>query len=204
MKRYAFAFALFVAACGGRQHGPTLRASDYPGELVSSEQITTNVLMRQQITARFGERETTFDAVVQVQGGVVTVVGLTPFGTRAFSIVQRGRAIEFESFTDEPLPFPPEFILLDVHRTFFVTPAGEAPSDGERRSERGGEEVVESYSEGRLVRRSFRRLDGRPAGLITVTYEGGFAMPNAPATVHFENAWFGYSLVIRTVESTAL
>ena len=60
-----------------------------------------------------------------------------------------------------------------------------------------------------LTERQFTRLDGAPAGTITVRYGEGLA-PGAPHTARppdettFENGWFGYTGRVRTLSWEAL
>ena len=154
--------------------------------------------MRQHIVARPGEEEVSFDAVVQHHEGTLTLLGLTPFGTRAFLLRQRGTEVEFTSYIPRELPFPPRYMLLDVHRALFIGVPGAPHPDGIHTGTRDGEEIREAWSGGRLRERTFRRLDGSPPGVITVRYEGGM-MPGHPVEhMTYENGWFGYSLAVTT------
>lgn len=155
-------------------------------------------MIRQHIVARPGEDEVSFDAVVQHHEGTLTLLGLTPFGTRAFLLQQRGTEVEFTSYIPRELPFPPRYMLLDVHRAFLIGLPGAPHPDGTHAGTRDGEEIREVWSGGRLRERTFRRLDGSPPGVITARYEGGMA-PGRPAEhMTYENGWFGYRLIVTT------
>lgn len=192
-----------LAACAPRPHGPP--SAPPPGVLVSTRDIPGDFFFRQRVSARYPGREMSFDAVLQKQGDTLTLVGLTPFGTRAFVLQQRGTDVQFTAEMPDVLPFPPRYVLLDVHRTFFMTLAPTPAPDGERTGAREGEELRERWSDGHLTQRSFRRLDGAPPGLVEVRYgDDGMEGLRPPRTIELRNGWFGYALTITTLEQRAL
>ena len=135
--------------------------------LIDSTALPDGMFLRQRIDARFGERTMSFSAVLQVDGGVLSLLALTPYGTRAFLIEQVGQSLRFTRYVDRELPFPPRFILLDVHRALFTGMGHAAPAgDGERSFERDGERITERWRAGKLIERRFERLDRKPAGVI--------------------------------------
>lgn len=202
----ALAAAVIVLAwgCHPPRRSMPMGDHDYPGELVSTDEISGEWVLQQRIDARFGERGGGFEAVLQRRGDALTLVGMTPFRTRAFVMVQRGVRTEFTSYMPQALPFPPRAMLLDAHRVLFMTLPGDGPADGERRGVRAGEEIREVWSGGRLRERHFRRLDGSPPGSIDVEYEGGMAGREVPRTVRLRNGWYGYELTITTLSRTDL
>lgn len=194
----------WLGACHPAPRGGAMGEREYPGELVPTSEIQGDFVLQQRVHARFQGREGGFEAVLQHQGDALTLVGMTPFHTRAFVMVQRGVQTEFTSHLPEAVPFPPRAMLLDAHRVLFMSAPGASPADGERRGVRAGEEIREVWAGGRLRERHFRRLDGRPAGSIDVEYEGGMAGREVPRTVHLRNGWYGYELTITTLSQTAL
>ena len=192
------ALAFFLpAACHPRPDLPRVLHA-YPGSLVPSGAIPGDFVIRQHIVARPGDDEISFDAVVQHHDGTLTLLGLTPFGTRAFLLQQQGTEVEFTSYIPHELPFPPRYMLFDVHRALFIGVPGAPHPDGAHVGMRDGEEIREVWSGGRLRERTFRRLDGSPPGVITARYEGGMA-PGRPAEhITYENGWFGYRLIVTT------
>lgn len=190
--------ALLLAACHPRPHDPrVLRA--YPGSLVPSTEIPGAFVLRQHVVAQPEGEEVSFDAVLQNHAGTFTLLGLTPFGTRAFLMQQRGTEVEFTSFVPRDLPFPPRYMLLDVHRALFIgLPSAPLP-DGPHTGIRDGEEIRELWAAGRLRERTFRRLDGAPPGVITARYEGGMIPGRPPERIEYHNGWFGYRLTVSTV-----
>lgn len=203
MRAGRVATAVLAAALGcaadrsGRDAG--LR---YPGELVPTTEISERFLARQRVTAEHPEGRSSFEAVLQSHGGELTLIGLTPFGTRAFVLRQRGTQVSFDVQVEQALermPFPPRYVLLDVHRTFFIGVPGAPLADGEHTHERAGEVIVERWESGRLHRRTFRRASGGPAGEIEIVYTGGMAPGEMPETIELRNGWFGYRLTIETL-----
>lgn len=185
----------------GDAEGAPLR---YPGELIPAEELGPDFLARQRLSGRHGEQDFRFEAVMQLREGVLTVLGLTPFGSKAFVLTQRGSEVEFQAFVDRELPFPPEYILQDIHRTWFWharLPWGDRPPSEERpQAEVADERVSEVWTGGELVRRSFERLDGSPPGLLRIDYVGGHRSGRPASKVVLDNGWFGYRLEIETIE----
>jgi hypothetical protein len=180
---------------------PPLDERDYPGELRDPSGLEGAFLLRQRIEASFISGTSRFEAVLQKQGPTLLVLGLTPFGTKAFVVTQRGAGVTAETYPGAELPFPPRFLMLDVHRAYFPPPAaGAAPVDGERTTTWAGEEVVERYQAGRIVERSFRRLDGTPPGIIRIRFGEWLPTEPSPAWIEIHQGWFGYALRIETLE----
>jgi len=191
---------------------PTLSDLHYPGTLQSPTKLPTEAVWQQHVVAAWrppgqAEQERSFDAALQRQGETLTVVGLSPLGTVGFSIQQSDSGIAVVNNIEDQLAVPPEFILLDVQRTFFPWNCPEwqeRPVDGIRRGQTEDEEILETWRDGRLQQRSFRRLDNQPEGLITVTYD--WQQPDwvLPTRATLDNAWFGYQLTITTNSETRL
>jgi len=179
-------------------------APGYPGALISTDAMTRDFMARQQLEGTFGEREFKFDAVLQLRNGTLTVLGLTPFGTKAFVLEQTGTEVSFESLIDREIPFPPEYMLQDIHRAWFwhaQLPWGDRPPDAETVSaDVAGEHVTETWSGNGLVRRTFERLDGAREGTIRIDYMGGHQTGRPARQVILENGWFGYRLEITTTQ----
>lgn len=144
----------------------------------------------------------------------------------------RGLEAELHNESCDDLPFSSRFVLLDFQRVFYPwVSASERPlPDGEHIAEVGGEKVRELWADGRLIERRFRRLDGQPPGDLVVrcTWPGaGFdyggetsdgarsssgAEPGGPADslwcAHsravLDNRWFGYGLVVDTLQETLM
>lgn len=192
-----------LAACGSTTR--RIADADYPGVLRAPGALGTDVLWQQRVTACWGEGEQRgFDAAVQAQGDVLTVLGLSPVGAVGFSIRWDGHAVQFQNDSGMEMPFSPRFVLLDVQRVFLPwLPAG-GVADGARSGEVDGERVTERWVGGRLQERRFERLDGRPAGSITVTYRWGEGAELAPVYAELRNDWFGYRMLVDTFREVRL
>lgn len=189
--------------------GPTGSAlvRDYPGPLLPPSVYPTDFALDQTVTAVHQQGSDSFRAVLEKHGDSLVMVGLGPHGGRAFVLTQRGDEVRFDSQLPRELPFPARYMLLDVHRAWLIGLPDPPLADGEHRAERDGEEIVETWADGRLVERTFRRLDGRPPGIIRITYEGGLSPDlgaSPPTRVELDNGWFGYRLVIEGITRRAL
>jgi Protein of unknown function (DUF3261) len=61
-----------------------------------------------------------YGLVVQKNGPRLVLIGLTPFGAKAFSVTQIGVEVWSESKLGPALPVPPENVLRDLHRAHFL------------------------------------------------------------------------------------
>ncbi|MFK7741032.1 MAG: DUF3261 domain-containing protein [Planctomycetota bacterium] len=210
------AAALLAGSCASapaaHSQGP-LAARDYPGELQLPEQLTTQAVWQQRVTASWqapGQPRQTrgFDAAVQRQGATLTVLGLSPVGSVGFAIRQTGKDVQVDNHMQEELRIPPRFILLDVQRAFFPwfdnSAKDAVDASGYRQQIRGGERVRERLEQGRVVQRTFERVDNAPAGTIRIDYEWGEPDWAVPTRVVLDNGWFGYELVVETHDETRL
>ncbi len=190
-----FLLVVLVAACGGHTPPPENgEVEPYPTVLAPPSSLGGDFAMEQEVTMTHAQGENVFRAVLQKQGDELVLVGLAPHGGRAFVLTQRGTEVSFESFMPRELPFPPEYILHDIHRAWFKDAPGES-------AEMDGERVTETIEGDRVTERRYERLDGQPEGAIVVSYEGGM-VPGAPVTeapperVVLDNQWFGYRATI--------
>jgi hypothetical protein len=196
-------------ACATPPPAASPEMTAYQGPLFDPAQAPADFLDRQKVVATYGDVSRSFDAVLQKRGDELTLLGLTPFGTRAFVLTQKGADVSFQTFVGDTVPFPPRYMLIDVQRVFFAPAglAGPAPDgDGTRQVTRDGEVVTEAWHAGRLVQRTFVRSDSRPPGAISVDYEGGGMAQDGtpPRLVVFTNGWYGYRLDITTVSHQRL
>ncbi|MEZ4267846.1 MAG: DUF3261 domain-containing protein [Myxococcota bacterium] len=211
MRHLAIVAILLFASChrGNRadappSSGPPLDESAYPGELRAVDALPGDFLWRQHVTAHWPLGSRGFDAALQKRDDKLTLLGLTPMGTPAFTLVLTDDALTFENRSDRELPFPPRFVVLDLQRVFYPWLPGPPPADGERSGEVEGERVHERYAAGRLVERGFTRLDATPPGTIRVTYRDYEPGAQAPRHAELDNGWFGYRIVVETSAQQAL
>jgi len=196
-----------VALCGlacATARPVAQEASNYPTVLTPPSQHPGEFLRRQRLVARYMGQTMAFDAVLQKKGDVLTLIGLTPFGAKAFALVQTGVDVKFTPFLMRETPFPPENIMKDIYRTYFLGISEGVLPDGLQTAYRDGERIQEVWAGGRLQERRFMRLVSGRRGEIVVTYVGGMADGKSPAQIEFHNGWFGYDLSISTVSEEAL
>lgn len=181
------------------QHAPMAQAL---GELRPPSELGSDFQWRQQVTAKWPSGTRGFDAVLSKEGDELVLVGLGPMDTPGFVLtVKPSGKLTVANHTQQPIPFDPKFVLLDVQRTFY--PWFPSPlEDGQRSVTTDDEIVTESWSNGNLDRRVFTRVTGEPAGALVVSYTGWSPGNRAPRRAVLQNGWFGYTLTIETVEQT--
>lgn len=197
------AVAWAAVACAPAPPTEPAAAREYTGPLVPSHEIDASFLWQQEITVSKGVFSHSFSAVLQSSRGELTVLGLTPFRTRAFVIRQKDRAIDFESFIEQKSPLEPRWVLVDIHRTFFDGVPRQAPQDGTLTEVVAGERRRDRWQGGRLLERTYERL-AEPGALIHIDYEGGYRWLEPPPRIRFDNDWYGYGLVVNTTSATRL
>jgi hypothetical protein len=192
---------MLVAAACAHQAPPAATTAPIPppaaAELPRPEAIPGEFTVRQKLVAKSGHGGGSFEAVLQKKGDTLTMIGLTPYGGRAFLLQQKGADVQFTKYIPQELPFAPTFILLDIHRVWDAWLGGPL-ANGERSSVLEGEKISERWLNGRIVERRFVRETGGQPGEIVVSYgapgPGGLA-----AHVTLENARFGYRLDVDTL-----
>jgi len=191
-----------VPACSTTRPAPSAGASLTP--LVSTAEIPGEFLMQQRLSFHWQHREGQADAVVQMVCGELTVLLLTPFGTPAVVIRQRDRNVEIESKLPGMWTFPPEYVLHDVQRTFFVPIGDPALTEGRRQLEYGGESIEEAWAGGRLVERSFTTEQGGAQSRIVVGYPDGATRSEPPRTATIDAPHWDYRLEVTTLSRVEL
>lgn len=183
---------LLVAGCAHPKPVPVPSAPANTVVLLPTQQLGKGFMAQQRLSGKYGDKEFAVDMVLQLAGEKLTLVGLTPFGTRAFVLEQTGTDIELEKFIDREMPFDPRYVLDDIHRVFF-----RGLREGESSREEHGERITEKRAHGVVVERRFARLDGNPAGEVVITFAGAPSPVVAPR-VTVVNGWFGYTLRVDT------
>jgi hypothetical protein len=193
----------FAAAVGSCAHGagpapapapmPAVAAADLP----LPDSIPGTFAVRQKLVARSNHGGGSFEAVLQKQPGRLTLVGLTPYGSRAFLLEQVGPNVTFTSYIPRELPFPPTFILMDIHHVFDQW-LGAPIAAGERSGLSRGVRIHELWRGGRLQSRTFTQPGDSAVPFTSVTYEGPGPLGLA-AHIKIVNFRFGYTLDIETL-----
>lgn len=137
----------------------------------------------------------TMRAVLQKRDTLLELIVLGPMEHPMLRVYQQGEAVGVDQQVENALPFEPEFMLADVQKAFL--PWGK----DDERCQGGSVESLhwtETCVDGRPETRTFWREELGEGLPLTVHYDyvEGEEMPTA---VILENAWFGYTLRIRTL-----
>jgi hypothetical protein len=196
----AACLALLAAGCIHHETAPPPRNAVPPptaAELPPPDAIPGAFAVRQKLTATSPQGGGSFEAVLQKQPGTLTLVGLTPYGSRAFLLQQTKGDVQFTKYIPRDLPFPPTFMLLDIHRVLDRWLGPPLPA-GERSGRAGDETIHERWQDGRLVERTFTNPAAQPPGTITISY-AGTDTSGIPARISLQNARLDYRIDIETV-----
>ena len=197
-----------ASACGGRQRHTPDETVLPPAPVRPASLIDYDFMWRQEVTADWGERSQSFEAVLQKVGSQLSLVGLSPAGRPGFQLVQENNSISFENLSNREFPFEPAYILADIQCAFFPWVTN-PPHDGQAQVSIDGFNLVEVRSAGLPITRTFTRDDAQDAGTLVVNYvwraDSAANEPgDAPFQVSIVSEWYGYTLIIRTLEQTRL
>jgi hypothetical protein len=195
------ALAVLGAGCAHHQTPPPKGpAPPTAAELPPPDSIPGTFALRQKLTATSPKGGGSFEAVLQRQPGTLTLVGLTPYGSRAFLLQQTKGDVSFTKYVPRDLPFAPTFLLLDIHRVL-ATWIGPPLVTGGRSGQVGDETIHERWQDGKLIERTFTNAKAQPPGTITITYAGYGAsnVPNIATHITLLNARLDYQVDIETV-----
>jgi hypothetical protein len=159
---------------------------------------TPGFVARQKVVATVAGARAPFDAVVQYRGDRLVVLALTPMGTKAFAIEQRGATVSITPPGPGALPAPPEAILRDIHAAYFALPKA-ARGEGWHRTEAGGARW-ERWSQGRLHERVWGRRGDRQADRLV--FVDGIAPGDLPRELVFDHPRIAVRLEIHTLVLT--
>ena len=176
-----------------------------PGPMLAHTAVAQQFLWRQRVTASWDGRSESFDAVLQMDGEELMLMGLGPLGRPGFIATLRASGLTFDNRSGRSLPFAPEHIMADVQKVFYPwLPPIPAGFTGTRVGEYETLAISETYADGWLLARSFRRSDALDRGELRIHYEGWQPGLPAPQRATLDNAWYGYRLTIVTVEQQRL
>jgi uncharacterized protein DUF3261 len=173
-----------------------------PPVLPPAHAIAPGFLARQTVIARHTGPPARFDAVLQGSGDELLLLGLTPMGTKAFAVRQRGALVSVEHFVDVPLAAPADAILLDIHRAWLDDRPSRALADGWHRLRLHDLRIDERWAAGRLYERVWGRHRDRSAD--RVRWPDGLAPGEHPREVVIDHPRMGLVLEIHTLEIRAL
>ena len=110
----------------------TIPADASPGILPPPDAIPGTFTVRQKIVAHSAHGGGSFEAVLQKEPGKLTLLGLTPYGARAFLLEQSAAGgVKLTSYMPRQLPFSPDFVLMDIHRVLDAWLGPPPAADGE-------------------------------------------------------------------------
>lgn len=176
-----------------------------PGPMLLPTAIAEQFIWRQRVTASWGDRSESFDAVLQMHDEELMLMGLGPMGRPGFIATLTTSGVTFENRSGRSLPFPVEHIMADVQKVFYPwLPAVPSGFSGTRAGDHESLAIRETYADGRLLTRTFQRSDAIDRGELRVRYEGWLPGHSAPQRAVLNNTWFGYELTIVTVEQQRL
>jgi hypothetical protein len=117
----ALALALLAAAAPGCATLAMLRPLPRacPGPLVAVEAMGPDFALRARYRVRSRGREQALTLVAEKREEQLVLVGLDPFGTPVFALVQQGLEVRRERHLRPLFPFAPENALRDVQRVRF-------------------------------------------------------------------------------------
>ncbi len=182
---------------------------DRPSEVTDADAraglLSTQDLPRVAFTLRhhlrfvFGDRSGSVEAVLQKGCDHVTVVGLSPFGTRLFSVRQSGSEVIHEPTQQRAWPFPPHRMLIDIQRIYLYPLRDPPPADGAYESFVGETRVVEDWRAGRLRTRVLTVSSAQHPEHIVIRYQGSFGDGSVPSLVEFSDQTREYRLEVETI-----
>ncbi|HYJ40225.1 MAG TPA: DUF3261 domain-containing protein [Steroidobacteraceae bacterium] len=115
---------LALGACVG---SPPPKAAVSLRPLVAPESLGGERVVNQVVRGAFGARELTFNCVVTVKDGAMTLVGMNSLGVRLFTIRYDGKAVHSETTPALQGSFVPERLLADMQLVFWPLSSLEKP-----------------------------------------------------------------------------
>lgn len=187
-----------LASCAHRAPPPPPVVPPTAAELPPPDTIPGQFAVRQKLNATSAKGGGSFEAVLQKTPGTLTLVGLTPYGSRAFLLQQTKDDVQFTKYVPREIPFAPTFMVLDIHRVLGRWLGADLPS-GERSGQVGDETIHERWQDGHLIERTFTSSKSNPPGTITISYAGYAAGTPFATRITLRNARLDYRIDIDTV-----
>jgi hypothetical protein len=200
--RIALLLLSLLLGCANRE--PPNGVPGCPVMPVPSQSLGDAANLRAQVEIRSHQQKVGFDVIARSSGDELIVIGLSPHGTRLFTVHQRGQEFEVEPTSSSMLRHVALWIMDALHRSHWIESPSASPSDEVLDSDRAGEILRESTL-GAGRRREFLRPPPAPAVAgVTIHY----APPSAQGgtgLIEIRNEWCGYdaSIVILDERVTA-
>ncbi len=181
-----------ATGCGGASHPHSRHQVSLP----PVAGLGGDFVWRQRIVARHAKGDMSFGSVLEKRGNHLTLLGLTPFGTRAFLLEQDGARFHFRTFMPQRLPFPPEYILTDVHRVFHLSAS---EPQGWHCRLHTKVRTCDYWHGSRLLKRALFHNTSPKRAFVTISYGEGYVSHRPPRHITLVNHEYGYSLDITTL-----
>lgn len=147
-RKFAWLPVLLLCACAHQSRSTHREAHrDELPPLLAPASLQAERSASQVVRGAFGSREMTFNCVLAVKGGTLTVIGLTALGVRAFTLRYDGREVSVENTLPIPAQMTPERLLADIQLVYWPL------STLQPTLKRAGFDVSEPYTGTRRLRR---------------------------------------------------
>jgi len=172
----AFSTTLAVSLCGcaaamQMMFAPRVGECDGFDAPLSTLAVSSRKELRVQVVA--SRIDHSFPFVVESSADSFVVVGFTPMGTKAFTLVRNGDNVEVESMVGPGLVVPPRNVMADVLAMSEPSACSTSP-DGVAVTTVGDWQLSDICKDGRPVERRIARPDAKPDAKpeVTVFYRG--------------------------------
>jgi hypothetical protein len=168
-----------------------------PGAIRSTDEIAGDLRLDLRFRVRSERVDSAMRVAVEKRGSDLVLVGLSPLGVVLFSVRQTGTDTEVEALPAALLEIPPENVLRDVHRVYFLSASAPLPANGESDIVRDGTRIREQWRDGVLRSRRFERVKGHPRGEVVVDFVSRPREGLAEARIR--NGWCDYEATLVTL-----
>lgn len=165
-------------------------------DLQSPAALGQSISLEQIVDAKYGDKEFSFHCLLEVEPKLLTLVGMTPMNTRAFTLTFDGETLAVDVMPGAQLPAPPQHILADLQLALWPDP----PVRGLTLDSLVNDCTFAGFpapADGRLFKR-----DGEI--VVQVMYEAVQSAPHWSGRILFINCERNYSLDVRTIRAEKL
>jgi len=175
MRRLALVALLCLGGCAAT---PPARPALVSRPLLAPATLGQERTVSQVVRAALGARELTFNCVVTVKQGAMSVIGLNAVGLRLFSVRYDGATVQADKSPGAPTEFDPAHLVADLQLVYWpietlqpaLTQSGwqlSEPVPGTRRLRRGERLVAEVH---------YATLDAWTGRSWLVNFEHGYSL----------------------------
>ena len=163
--------------------------------------LSPDFTWQQRLEVEFAGDTHTLPVILQKVDDKLTVIGFTPFGSRAFVLTQQGIKFSFETYLKQELPFHPGAILIDIHKVYFLglteiwNNNNQVPEGDNNWELQDRYSVSDHWENGMLKQRTIVDSYSRK---VDIEYQGGYLPGLTSPPVRLVNHFFGYTLQVAT------